>query len=288
MSSAVNTPNAAPFCSDETKRISPQVWMLTGDNRRAAHEVRMLRALLRREDPSDPAVRVFFFLWPFVCVRRAEVQGTHQFFFFVDGPYAARLRMLCFVSAGAGRSTGGNRKHETFVESVSVRRSTLEDVPFFGRWGGCLARRHSRGYAAGFGVPAGPQTTRTRFRERPGEDVKAGGRTSICRFYFCSRKFFNLLLLTFVGAPPPPPVFSPLPPAVGSQVARRAGLPPDRVCAEVLPGDKASKIEQLQVVFVVASGRLLLQQQGCRDSPTTFNQRFFTRFFSSTPTAVCA
>jgi len=33
------------------------------------------------------------------------------------------------------------------------------------------------------------------------------------------------------------------------EVARRAGLPPDRVCAEVLPGDKASKIEQLQVSF---------------------------------------
>ncbi|CBN76837.1 conserved unknown protein [Ectocarpus siliculosus] len=30
------------------------------------------------------------------------------------------------------------------------------------------------------------------------------------------------------------------------EVARRAGLPPDRVCAEVLPGDKASKIEELQ------------------------------------------
>lgn len=31
------------------------------------------------------------------------------------------------------------------------------------------------------------------------------------------------------------------------QVARRAGLPADRVCAEVLPGDKASKVEELQV-----------------------------------------
>ncbi|CAM9129320.1 unnamed protein product, partial [Hapterophycus canaliculatus] len=30
------------------------------------------------------------------------------------------------------------------------------------------------------------------------------------------------------------------------EVARRAGLPPDRICAEVLPGDKASKIEELQ------------------------------------------
>ncbi|CAM9365622.1 unnamed protein product [Ectocarpus sp. 13 AM-2016] len=30
------------------------------------------------------------------------------------------------------------------------------------------------------------------------------------------------------------------------EVARRAGLPPHRVCAEVLPGDKASKIEELQ------------------------------------------
>lgn len=37
--------------------------------------------------------------------------------------------------------------------------------------------------------------------------------------------------------------------ATRSQVARRAGLPPDRVCAEVLPGDKASKIEELQVKF---------------------------------------
>lgn len=31
-----------------------------------------------------------------------------------------------------------------------------------------------------------------------------------------------------------------------SKVARRAGLPPDRVCAEVLPGEKSSKIEELQ------------------------------------------
>eukprot|EP00903_Cladosiphon_okamuranus_P006647 g6490.t1 len=31
------------------------------------------------------------------------------------------------------------------------------------------------------------------------------------------------------------------------EVARRAGIPPDRVCAEVLPGDKSSKIEELQV-----------------------------------------
>ncbi|CAB1097064.1 unnamed protein product [Ectocarpus sp. CCAP 1310/34] len=30
------------------------------------------------------------------------------------------------------------------------------------------------------------------------------------------------------------------------EVARRAGIPPHRVCAEVLPGDKASKIEELQ------------------------------------------
>lgn len=47
------------------------------------------------------------------------------------------------------------------------------------------------------------------------------------------------------------------PPFALAKVARRAGILPDRVCAEVLPGDKSSKIEELQASLFVSNSNTL-------------------------------